>query len=464
MGLKTRLLQKESLARYLQQDQRLAKTLTAKDLIALGVGAVIGTGIFILPGTIAALHSGPAITISFMIAAVVCAVAAMCYAEFSSALPVAGSAYSYGNIIFGELIGWLLGWSLFLEYMLSVAAVSTGWSAYFVAFIEGFGWHIPKAITGSFDPANGTYINLFAVLIVLLISFLLTTGTRSSTRVNNLMVLIKIGVVLLFLGVGIFYVKPSNWQPFMPFGVSGIFKGASLVFFAYLGFDCVSASAAEVKNPQKNLPIGIIGTLVICTLLYILVAFVLTGMVSYRELNVANPVTFALQVVHQNWFAGLISLGALAGMFTMMLTMTYSSSRLIYSIGRDGLLPKALGKIEAKHQTPINSVRVVTVVIATLGGLVSLNQLTNLVNIGTLIAFFFMSIGVIPLRKRQDIPNKNGFKVPFYPFLPLLSGALCLLMLFELPLETWLAAIVWFILGLIVYFSYGIKHSRLNES
>ena len=463
MGLGTRLFRKESLERYLQQDQRLAKTLTAKDLIALGVGAVIGTGIFILPGTIAALHSGPAITLSFMIAAVVCAVAAMCYAEFSSALPVAGSAYSYGNIIFGELIGWLLGWALFLEYMLSVAAVSTGWSAYFVSFIEGFGVHIPKAITGSFDPAHGTYINLFAVLVVTLISVLLMSGTRSSTLINNLMVTIKIGVVLLFLVVGIFYVKSSNWQPFMPFGVSGVFKGASLVFFAYLGFDCVSASAAEVKNPQKNLPIGIIGTLVICTLLYILVAFVLTGMVSYRELNVANPVAFALQVVHQNWFAGLLSLGALAGMFTMMLTMTYSSSRLVYSIGRDGLLPKMLGKIETRHQTPINSVRVVTVIIATLGGLVSLDQLTNLVNIGTLIAFFFMSIGVIPLRKRKDIPNKDGFKVPLYPWLPLLSGLLCLFMLFELPAVTWMAAGIWFILGLIIYFSYGLKHSRLND-
>lgn len=277
------------------------------------------------------------------------------------------------------------------------------------------------------------------------------------------MVLIKLGVVLLFIGVGIFYVKPTNWQPFMPFGVSGIFKGASLVFFAYLGFDCVSASAAEVKNPQKNLPIGIIGTLIICTLLYILVAFVLTGMVSYRELDVANPVTFALQVVHQNWFAGLISLGALAGMFTMMLTMTYSSSRLIYSIGRDGLLPKALGKVTAKHQTPTNSIKIVTVVIMILGGFVSLDQLTNLVNIGTLVAFFWMSIGVIPLRKRKDIPNKNGFKVPFYPVLPLISGALCLLMMFELPKVTWIAAAIWFVIGLVVYFTYGIFNSRLNN-
>lgn len=463
MGLMARVLRKESLERYLQQDQRLAKTLTAKDLIALGVGAVIGTGIFILPGTIAALHSGPAIMISFMIAAVVCAIAAMCYAEFSSALPVAGSAYSYGNIIFGELVGWLLGWALFLEYMLSVAAVSTGWAAYFVSFIEGFGLQIPRAITGPFDPAHGTYVNLFAMLIVGLIALLLMRGTRSSTRINNIMVLIKLGVVLLFIGVGIFYVKPANWQPFMPFGVSGIFKGASLVFFAYLGFDCVSASAAEVKNPQKNLPIGIIGTLIICTLLYILVAFVLTGMVAYRKLDVANPVTFALQVVHQNWFAGLISLGALAGMFTMMLTMTYSSSRLIYSIGRDGLLPKALGKVTSKHQTPTNSIKLVTIVIMLLGGFVSLNQLTNLVNIGTLVAFLGMSIGVIPLRKRKDIPNKNGFKVPFYPVLPLISGALCLLMMFELPRVTWMAAAIWFVIGLLVYFMYGIFNSRLNN-
>ncbi|MSD83828.1 amino acid permease [Lactobacillus curvatus] len=463
MGLMAKVLRKESLERYLQQDQRLAKTLTAKDLIALGVGAVIGTGIFILPGTIAAVHSGPAITISFMIAAVVCAIAAMCYAEFSSALPVAGSAYSYGNIIFGELVGWLLGWALFLEYMLSVAAVSTGWAAYFVSFIEGFGLQIPRAITGPFDPAHGTYVNLFAMLIVGLIALLLMRGTRSSTRINNIMVLIKLGVVLLFIGVGIFYVKPANWQPFMPFGVSGIFKGASLVFFAYLGFDCVSASAAEVKNPQKNLPIGIIGTLIICTLLYILVAFVLTGMVAYHKLDVANPVTFALQVVHQNWFAGLISLGALAGMFTMMLTMTYSSSRLIYSIGRDGLLPKALGKVTSKHQTPTNSIKLVTIVIMLLGGFVSLNQLTNLVNIGTLVAFLGMSIGVIPLRKRKDIPNKNGFKVPFYPVLPLISGALCLLMMFELPRVTWMAAAIWFVIGLLVYFMYGIFNSRLNN-
>lgn len=463
MSLKERIFRKESLTRYLDKDGRLVKSMGAGDLIALGIGAVIGTGIFILPGTVAALHSGPGIILSFVIAAIVCSTAAMCYAEFSSALPIAGSAYSFGNVVFGEIIGWFLGWALILEYMLAVAAVSTGWAAYFNSFIAGFGVKLPQAISGYFDPAHGTYVNLVAILIVLLISFILSQGVKTSVHINNLIVLIKIAIIIIFLLVGMFYIKPANWHPFLPFGINGVFTGASLVFFAYLGFDAVSASAAEVKNPKKNMPIGVLGTLIICTILYILVSIVLTGMVSYKKLNVANPVSFALQYVNQNWAAGIISLGALAGMFTMMVTMIFSSSRLIYSIGRDGLLPKFLGEVSSKHRIPSNAMLIVTIVISLMGGFVSLDQLTNLVNIGTLIAFTFVSIGIIPLRKRQDIPNNDGFKVPFYPILPIISALLCILMMTKLSIETWIASIVWFIIGMIIYFSYGIRHSQLAK-
>lgn len=463
MNLKERILRKEDLSRYIAKDQKFEKTLTSRDLIAMGIGAVIGTGIFILPGTVAALHSGPAIIISFIMAAIVCSTSAMCYAELSSALPIAGSAYSFGNVIFGEIIGWFLGWALILEYMLAVAAVSTGWASYFNSFLRGFGIEIPKAFNGPFNPANGTYFNLVAILIVLFISLLLSRGVKTSMTINKIMVLVKIAIIFLFLFVGCFYIKPENWSPFMPFGIKGISVGASLVFFAYLGFDVVSASAAEVKNPEKNMPRGIIGTLVICTILYILVSVVLTGMVSYTKLNVGDPVTFALHLVNQNWVAGVISLGALAGMFTMMVTMIFSSSRLIYSIGRDGLLPKFLGKIDPKSHTPKHSLLIVTIIIALMGGFVSLDQLTNLVNIGTLIAFTFVSLGVIPLRKRKDIDNSNGFKVPFYPVLPIISILLCLFMLSQLSLETWIASAIWFILGGIIYFVYGIKHSQLNK-
>lgn len=461
--MSAKIFRKESLGRYLERDNRFTKTLSAFDLIALGVGAVIGTGIFILPGTVAATTSGPGIILSFLGSAVVCALAAMCYAEFSSALPVAGSAYSYGNVVMGEIVGWILGWALILEYMLAVAAVSTGWAAYFNSFIEGFGLHVPKALSGSFNPAGGTYINLVAVLIVLAIAFLLSRGMTTSVRINNWAVIIKIAIIIVFVLVGMFYIKPTNWHPFLPYKMKGVFQGAALVFFAYLGFDAVSSSAAEVKNAKKNMPIGIIGTLLVATILYMAVAVVLTGMVKYTKLDVANPVAFALQAVNQNWTAGLISIGALIGMFTMMVTMIYSSSRLVYSIGRDGLLPSYLDKIEAKHKIPRNALITVTIVIAAMGGLVPLDELTSLVNIGTLIAFTFVSFGIIPLRHRQDIKNEGGFKVPWYPVLPIISGIACVAMLTQLKLETWIASGIWFLIGLVLYFSYGFSHSKLNK-
>ena len=461
MGLN--IFRKESLDRYLGADKLFVKTMNARDLMAIGIGTVIGTGIFILPGTIAAKQAGPGVSLSFLLSAIVCAFAAMCYAEFASALPVAGSAYSYGNVVFGEFFGWLLGWALILEYMLAVASVSTGWAAYFNSFIESFGLKIPHALSGPFDPAHGTYINIVAVVIVLLITVMLSRGLQSSVRVNNIAVVIKVAIILIFIVAGLFFIKPKNYHPFLPYHMSGVIHGATIGFFAYLGFDCVSSSAAEVKNPKRNMPLGIIGTLGIVTLLYMGVAIVLTGMVKYTRLDVANSVSYALQLVHQNWLAELLSIGALIGMFTMMVAMIYSSSRLIYAIGRDGLLPAFLGKLDKKSHSPQVALWIVAVIIATMGGLVSLDQLTSLVNIGTLFAFTLVSFGIIPLRRRKDIGNRGGFKVPLYPFIPILSGLLCLAMMTQLQLETYIGAGIWFTLGIIIYFTYGYWHSKLND-
>ncbi|KRM72773.1 APC family permease [Lacticaseibacillus brantae] len=456
MSLWKKMTVKPDLTKTLNADHQLARTLNTRDLIALGIGAVIGTGIFILPGTVAATTSGPAVMVSFVLAAIVCSLAAMCYAEFASTLPVAGSAYAFGNVVFGQVFGWIIGWALILEYMLAVAAVSTSFAAYFASFVAGFGWQMPASIAGSFDPAGGHYVNLLAVLVVALIGWLLHRGLQSSMAINRIMVVVKIVIILLFIGVGLFYVQPANWRPFSPFGTKGIVAGASLVFFAYLGFDAVSASAPEVIDPQKNLPRGIIGTLIIATILYVLVAIVLTGMVSYTKLNVADPVAFALNLVHQRWIGGVISIGALAGMFTMMVTMIYSSSRLVYAIGRDGLLPRWFGQVN--HQLPQNALWTVTVIIALMGGFVPLTQLVNLVNIGTLVAFAFVSIGIIPLRRHETLENK-GFKVPGYPVVPILSFVFCLALMSQLSLETWVMSGMWFAFGLIIYFAYGFRHA-----
>lgn len=444
-------------------DQKFVKSMSAIDLMTLGIGAVIGTGIFILPGTVAANDAGPGVILSFLMAAIVCALAAMCYAEFSSALPVAGSAYSYGNIIFGEIIGWILGWALVLEYMLAVSSVSTGWAAYFNSLINSFGLHIPKALSGPFDPAHGTYVNIVAIIIVLLITLMLSQGMQSSLRINNIAVAIKLLIILLFIGIGLFFIKPANYHLFMPFKLSGVFRGATTVFFAFLGFDAVSSSAAEVKNPKRNMPLGIIGTLLVATILYMGVSAVLVGMVKYTKLDVANPVAFALKYVNQGWLADLLSIGALIGMFTMMVTMIYSSSRLVYSLGRDGLLPKFLSQLnEKKGSTPEAALWTVGIIIAIMGGLVSLDNLTSLVNIGTLLAFTFVSFGIIPLRHRQDIGNQGGFQVPLYPVLPLLSGFACLWMMSQLSKMTFMGAGIWFLIGLIIYFAYGYRHSKMN--
>ncbi len=458
-----KLFRKKPIKDLLDKEGRLqlAKTLGPFDLILLGVGAIVGTGIFILPGTVSAQHAGPGIVFSFVVAAIVCALAGMCYSEFASTVPVTGSAYSYSYIVFGEIIAWLVGWALLLEYGLATAAVATGWSGYFVSLLDGFNIHLPLALSGAFSPENGTYINLPAIFIIFTMGYLLMFGMKESARFNTVMVAIKISVVLLFIIVGVFYVKPENWSPFLPFGVSGVFSGAALVFFAYLGFDAVSSAAEEVKNPQRNMPIGIIGSLVICTVLYILVSLVLTGIVPYTQLNVANPVAFAMQLINQGWIAGIISLGAVVGMMTVILVMMYGGTRLLLAFARDGLMPKTMSEISSKRKTPVKNTAIFTLIISIFAGFIPLDTLAEMVNMGTLIAFVFVSAGIIYLRKNKELPE-GGFKVPFYPVIPIISLLLCIFLISQLSLNTWIACGVWFVIGLIIYFTYGKKHSKLN--
>ncbi|OIK16205.1 amino acid permease [Bacillus sp. MUM 116] len=446
-----------------QKDVTLKKELGAFDLSMLGIGAIIGTGIFVLTGVAAAEHAGPALIISFILSGLACVFAALCYAEFASTVPVSGSAYTYSYATFGEIIAWILGWDLILEYGLASSAVASGWSGYFQGLIAGFGLHLPKAITSAYDPANGTFIDVPAIVIVFIITFMLTQGVKKSARFNAIMVIIKLAVVLLFIGIGVWYVKPSNWTPFMPFGFSGVATGAATVFFAYIGFDAVATAAEEVRNPQRNLPIGIISSLVVCTVLYIAVSAILTGIVPYQLLDVKNPVAFALTFIHQDWVAGLISLGAIAGITTVLLVMIYGQTRLFYAISRDGLLPKVFSKVDKKKQTPMVNSWITCILVSIFAGLVPLGKLAELVNIGTLLAFMTVSIGILYLRKNNQGAVK-GFRVPFVPYVPILAFLFCGYLSLQLPATSWISFGVWLVIGLAVYFGYGRKHSTLNSS
>ncbi|MBC1228283.1 amino acid permease [Listeria booriae] len=443
------------------EKRHLNKTLGAFDLTMLGVGAVVGAGIFILPGKVASVVAGPGIIISFIIAGLACCLAALCYSEFASKLPIAGSAYTYSYHVFGEGIAWILGWSLLLEYGLAVAAIASGWASYVKSLLAGFSLHIPEAISGSYNPSKGVYFDLLAFLVIIVIGILLSLGIKESTRVNNIMVLVKVAVVVLFIIVGVFYVKPDNWTPFLPFGVSGVITGASTVFFAYIGFDAVSTASEEVKNPQRNMPIGIIASLAICTLLYILLSAVLTGIVPFADLEgISAPVAFALQAIGQNWFAGLLSLGAIVGMTTVILVMSYGGTRLLFAMGRDGLLPESFSKL-GKRNTPVRNTLIFAILMGLVAGLVPLEQLAELINIGTLFAFSMVSLGIFFLRKNKDLPT-DGFKTPLYPFVPALSFILCVYLILNLSAITWISFAIWFVVGLIVYFSYGRQHSKLK--
>ncbi|PLR83923.1 amino acid permease [Bacillus sp. V33-4] len=441
----------------------LKKELGAFDLTMLGVGAIIGTGIFVLTGVAAAEHAGPALILSFVLSGLACVFAALCYAEFASTVPVAGSAYTYSYATFGELIAWILGWDLILEYGLASSAVASGWSGYFQGLLQGFGIEIPKALSSAYNPAEGTFIDVSAIMIAVLITLLLTQGVKKSSRFNTVMVFIKLIVVLLFIVVGVWYVEPANWSPFMPFGFAGVTAGAATVFFAYIGFDAVATAAEEVKNPQKNLPIGIIASLLICTALYIIVSLILTGIVPYDQLGVKNPVAFALSYIGQDWVAGFISLGAISGITTVLLVMMYGQTRLLYAISRDGLLPKVFSQVDKKRQTPITNSWITCIVVSFFAGVVPLNKLAELTNIGTLFAFTTVSAGILYLRKTNR-SESNGFKVPFVPLIPILAILFCGYLSLQLPATTWISFATWILIGLVIYFSYGRKHSTLNDA
>ncbi|WP_432379004.1 amino acid permease [Duganella sp. P38] len=440
----------------------LRKVLGPVDLILLGIGAIVGTGIFVLTGS-GATTAGPALALSFVVAALACGFAALCYAEFASILPVAGGIYTYSYAILGEIIAWMIGWDLILEYGLVTSAVSVGWSGYFQSLLSGFGLHIPVALSAAPGAIPGvtTFFNLPAFCIMMLLTVMLSLGVRESVRVNNIMVVVKIGVVLMFILVGARHVAPANWQPFMPFGVTGVMSAAALVFFAFIGFDAVTTAAEEVKNPKRDLPIGIIGSLAGCTILYVVVSLIMTGIVPFAQFKgIDHPVSLALQFAGENWFAGFVDLGAILGMSTVILVMAFGQTRVLYAMSRDGLLPKSLSSLN-KAGTPIVSTWLVGIVFGLLGALVPLQVLGELANIGTLTAFCLVSVAVLVLRKkRPDLPR--AFRCPGVPVVPVLAILFCGALMAFLSAVTWIAFLIWLAIGLVVYFTYARHRSALN--
>ncbi|MDM5301038.1 branched-chain amino acid transporter BcaP [Bacillus subtilis] len=445
-------------------EKSLKRELGAFDLTLLGIGAIIGTGIFVLTGT-GAVTAGPGLTISFVVAALACLFAALSYAEFASSVPVSGSVYTFTYATLGELLAFIIGWDLILEYMLAVSAVSVGWSGYFQSFLSGLGIHLPVALTAAPGAVEGTFtiFNLPAFVIVMAITFLLYLGIKESKRVNNIMVILKVLVVLLFIAVAAVYVKPHNWQPFMPMGFGGVFSAAALVFFAFIGFDAVSSAAEETKNPAKDLPKGIIFSLLVCTILYVTVSAIMTGVIPFAQFaGVDHPVSLVLQSAGQNWVAGIIDIGAVLGMTTVMLVMLYGQTRVMFAMSRDGLVPGSLSKVHPKHKTPYVATWFFGTMSALLGSLVPLDELAKLVNIGTLSAFVLISVAVIVLRKKQpDLPR--AFTCPGVPVIPGLAILFCLFLILNLGWVTIVRFLVWLLIGLAIYFLYSRKHSKLNQ-
>jgi basic amino acid/polyamine antiporter, APA family len=459
------LFRKKNVEHMLQASAKgagLKKALGALDLTFLGIGAIIGTGIFVLTGT-GAVQAGPALMVSFLIAAVACCFAALAYAEFASTIPVAGSIYTYSYATLGELVAWIIGWDLMLEYGLATSAVSVGWSGYLQSLLSGFGLTLPTVLTAAPGAVPGahTLFNLPAFLVMMVITALLSIGVRESTRINNVMVAIKVTVVLLVIAVGAFHVTPANWHPFMPNGWHGVFGAAAVMFFAFIGFDSVSSAAEEVKNPKRDLPVGIIASLAVCAVLYVAVAAVVTGIVPSKQfIGISHPVSYALQVVGQNWVAGLIDLGAVLGMLTVILVMSYGQTRIIFAMSRDGLLPAKLSKVHPRYATPFFTTWLVGIFFGLIGALVPLNVLAELINIGTLAAFSMVSIAVLVLRRTHpELPR--AFRCPGVPVVPILAVLSCLFLMLNLAWVTWVAFLVWLVIGLLIYFLYSRRHSRL---
>jgi APA family basic amino acid/polyamine antiporter len=440
----------------------LRRALGPLSLTALGIGSVIGTGIFVLTGTAASQNAGPALVLSMIVAAVACALAGLCYAELASMIPVAGSAYTYAYASMGQFVGWIIGWDLILEYAVSGSTVAVGWSGYFVSFLRDLGVTLPPALTS----ATGGF-NLPATGVVLLVTALLVVGIRESAGANTVLVVIKTAVLVLFVALGAAYVRREHLVPFIPpntgefghFGWSGVLRGAAVMFFAYIGFDAVSTAAQEAKNPQRDMPIGILASLLICTIIYIAVAVVLLGIVPYQRLNVADPLAVGIDATGLTWFSPVIKVSALFGLFSTILVQLLGQTRIFYSMSRDGMLPKAFGQVHPRFRTPHLSTTLTGVVVAVAAGLLPLSVLSQLVSIGSLLAFVLVCLGVIVLRRTAP-HTVRPFRAPGVPWVPLLGALICLVQMVSLPRATWERLIVWLLLGLTIYFLYSRQRAR----
>lgn len=441
----------------------LKKSLRAVDLIAIGIGCIIGVGIFVLPGVQAAHNAGPGIILSFAIAAAACACSALCYAELAAMIPVAGSAYTYGYATLGEIFAWIIGWDLILEYMVAAILVSTGWSAYFVNMLSaGVGVHLPAAYTASpWDKTPGLF-NLPAVAIVLLLTFLLVRGIKESSRVNLFIVILKIAVILFFILLTVWHVDPAKWSPFMPFGFTGVMTAAAIVFLAFVGFDAVSTTAEEAINPQRDMPIGIMGSLAVATVLYMAVSAIMTGVVPYQDLGVADPVALVLNRLGMPWASALVSVGAIAGITSVLLVLLMGQPRILFAMSRDQLLPPFLSNVHRRFKTPWVTTLITGGIVAVFAALTPIDVSSELCSIGTLFAFIIVCAGVLVLRyTRQDLPRP--FRVPLFPVLPALGIVLCAYLMLSLPLITWWRFLGWMVIGLLIYFLYSMRSSRLNR-
>lgn len=461
-------------------DHGFKKALNSFNLITLGIGAIIGTGIFVLTGSAAALYAGPALAISFVISGIGCVFAGLCYAEFASMIPISGSAYTYSYASLGEFMAWLIGWDLILEYLFASATVAVGWSGYVVSFLHDLHINVPATLSQA--PLtytkelgwgfSGSWINFPAIFIVVVVTGLLVVGIKESVTFNNVIVVLKLIVILLFIFFGMWYVNVDNWSPFIPentgtfghFGWSGILTGSGVIFFAYIGFDAVSTAAQESKNPQRDMPIGILVSLIVCTILYIAVALVLTGMVHYSKLNVAAPIALAIDSVAQSlrWLNPLVKMGAIAGLSSVVLVMLMGQPRIFFAMSKDGLLPKSFSKVHSRFQTPYITTIITGAVAAIVAGLFPINILGELVSIGTLFAFVVVCISVIILRKtRPDVAR--SFKTPWVPLVPILGAGICFVQMASLPTDTWWRLIIWMAIGVFIYLFYGRKNSKLNK-
>src|SRR4051812_47434882 len=470
----------QSIADSEQEDNRLDRRLGPLDLVVFGVGVIIGTGIFVLTGEAAGAKAGPAVAVSFVVSGLVCALAAICYAEFASTVPVAGSAYTFSYATSGELIAWIIGWDLILELALGASTVAVGWSGYFVDLMRSAGWDVPTSLTGD-------HHNVVAALIVLILTAILCAGIKLSSRINLVIVTIKVAIVLFVIIAGLFYIKTANWSPFVPpsgsrpapgatvsssllqdmgfspgtFGVAGIFSAAALVFFAFIGFDIVATAAEETKKPQRDLPIGILGSLAICTTLYVAVSLVVTGMVKYDQLKIDAPLAEAFRSVGQPIFATIISVGALLGLTTVMMILMLGQSRVFFAMSRDRLLPPVFSTVSQSTGTPVRTTIVTGVAVALISTFVPLSELAELVNIGTLFAFVLVAVGVLVLRRtRPDLPR--AFRCPGVPVVPVLAALASFYLMLNLPTATWIRFFVWMAVGIVVYFTYGARRSRLQ--